>query len=271
MYEVPDIPPPLARSSPLTDRQVRSISNRLSWSTRVRRMNEDNGNRGTSSVRDSRGWREVFLATLSTHSLLISLLIAIILAAIVPSLGLDSSPLLPQYTISYGATICIFIILGLSIRLPEIVSFCSGFHSLIQLITLQIHSLLLVPLLTWLLTLLLRYSLINPYLISGLVIMSCLPPTISTCVVLTTASDGHDLLALAMATIGNTIGVLLTPFTISIFLNSHSTSTLDAEQIAGIYLSLLLKVFLPLCLGVFISSFPVDSLRDAIQRYIEVR
>ena len=210
------------------------------------------------------------LRLLDAYSLLAFVLLGIAIAAADPSIGVDNGPLRSGYSINYGATILIFLIMGLGLDASDLLAAFADARFSMQLGVLQFYSLLVLPFLTYLLSLLLALSSIKPVLIAGLVVTSCLPTTISSCIVLTSSAGGNEILAIAMAAIGNSIGVVISPLTIVLFSSYGGKGGLGASKIGGIYLDLFIKVIAPLILGVIFKNFPIESVRREVGKYTKV-
>ena len=109
-------------------------------------------------------------------------------------------------------------------------------------------SLLLAPLLGVAVSKLLHLSL---PLTMGLVIMSTVPPTISSGVVITEVSRGNTVLALFLTISLNLIGIFTIPFVLDISLKT--AGSIDIDQMA-LLVKMLLFVLLPFVIGKFIRS-----------------
>ena len=210
------------------------------------------------------------LRLLDAYSLLVFVLLGIAIAAADPSIGVDQGPLRSGYSISYGATILIFLIMGIGLDAKDLLTAFANARFSLQLGILQFYSLLVLPFLTWLVSLLLAFSNIKPVLIAGLVVTACLPTTISSCIVLTSSSGGNEILAIAMAAIGNSIGVVISPLTIVLFSSYGANGGLNASKIGGIYLDLFTKVIAPLIVGVATKNFPLERVRKTVGTFTKV-
>lgn len=169
------------------------------------------------------------------------LLLAIVLAAIYPQLGESNGPLYPDYTISYGATMFIFVISGLTLKSNELLKSVLGisFNS-----TVQIESLLIIPLITWGVVILLKETAISHALLDGLLIAGSLPTTVNMCVFLTASAGGDEAAALFNATLGNFLGIFITPVWMMALISVHST-----VSISEVTLKLFIKVLVPVAVG----------------------
>lgn len=211
------------------------------------------------------------LKLLDSYSLLAFVLLGIGVAAADPNIGVDNGPLRSRYSISYGATIVIFLIMGLGLDAKDLVAAFSNVRFSLQLGVLQFYSLLFIPFITWLVSLLLAFSSIKPVLIAGLVITACLPTTIFPCIALTNSAGGNDFLAIAMAAIGNSIGVIISPLTIVLFSSHSANGGLGASKIGAIYLDLFVKVIAPLIVGILFKNFPIEKVKKPIGGFTKVR
>ena len=210
-----------------------------------------------------------------SNSLLLLILMAVLYAAINPPVGLDNGPLASRYTMSYGATMGIFFIMGLSLKVSELRRSGQDLFFALKLSLLQMFNLLFIPSFAFLLVLLLQsISTIDMALLNGIMICTCLPTSISMCVVLTLSSNGSEIFAIAMASIGNLVGVLTTPFAVSFFLSSllspadSSFGQLSADSIRTIYFSLLLKVFIPVLVGVALKLNPITRISNPVNGFV---
>lgn len=131
----------------------------------------------------------------------LGLLITILLAKLSPSFGVKEGPLNPEITVKYLAVSIIFFNSGLSLKTNELrdVFFHVKLHALIQtfsLIGIPIMMTAIVSTLQWTTTL-------NPYLCDGLLVLACMPPPVSSAVILTKAVGGNEAAAIFNSTFGN--------------------------------------------------------------------
>lgn len=101
-----------------------------------------------------------------------------------------------------------------------------------------------IPAITWLVSLLLRATGMNDALIDGLLVLSCVPTTITACVVLARASNANEAAALFNATFGNIVGIFLSPALMYVLL-----ATSSELAFGKIILDLCLTVLLPFVIG----------------------
>jgi sodium/bile acid cotransporter 7 len=123
-------------------------------------------------------------------------------------LGKKGGYIRSEYSVKYGGISLIFFFSGLSLKTKDLarsVLFVK-LHTLVQLFSLG-----LIPLSTWLLSLvILRIdSGFDRNITEGLIILGCVPTTVSSSVVLVKSANGNEPAALFNATIGNLIGKFL--------------------------------------------------------------
>ena len=87
-------------------------------------------------------------------------------------------------------------------------------------------------------------------LLKGLLISSCLPTTVSMCVVLTKTAGGNDAAAIFNAAFGNLLGIFVTPLSILLLVGDESSLALT-----DVLLKLTLKILVPLAVGQCVQYF----------------
>ncbi|KAE8372404.1 putative sodium bile acid cotransporter [Aspergillus bertholletiae] len=92
-------------------------------------------------------------------------------------------------------------------------------------------------------------------LLIGLLLMGCVPTTISSNVVMTRNARGNDALTVVESTIGNFLGPFLTPLLIQMYClpNPWYTDFLSAQQ--GSYAAIYARIFKQIGLSVFVPMF----------------
>lgn len=104
----------------------------------------------------------------------------------------------------------IFIVIGISLSLPLIVSLVITF--LVQsAITFGIVKLLMLG------------NLLDRYLLEGLIVMSCLPMTISSCTIFTQAASGNEELSVINSLFSNSLGIFICPGLVLLYLGQSSS------------------------------------------------
>jgi len=177
------------------------------------------------------------------HWFLICLALAIVMAKLDPSIGCNGGPLYPEVTVKFIAVAAIFFVSGITIDGNELRGALGQYriHLFIQSFTFGA-----IPLLVQALLPLLRrvFHERDEALLRGFVTLSCLPPPVSSAVILTQAAGGNEAAALFNSALGSILGIFLTPF---LFFNLTGVSaSVNASQILQ---QLSLTVLLPLFLG----------------------
>ncbi|XP_055406382.1 sodium/bile acid cotransporter 7 isoform X13 [Bubalus kerabau] len=120
---------------------------------------------------------------------MIGIVLAIAGAKLEPSIGVNGGPLKPEITVSYIAVATIFFNSGLSLNTEELTS--ALVHIKLHLF-IQIFTLAFFPAAVWLFLQLLSITPINEWLLKGLQTVGCMPPPVSSAVILTKAVGGNE-------------------------------------------------------------------------------
>nr|XP_055192435.1 sodium/bile acid cotransporter 7 isoform X3 [Nyctereutes procyonoides] len=120
---------------------------------------------------------------------MIGIVLAIAGAKLEPSVGVKGGPLKPEITVSYIAVATIFFNSGLSLKTEELTS--ALVHIKLHLF-IQIFTLAFFPATIWLFLQLLSITPINEWLLKGLQTVGCMPPPVSSAVILTKAVGGNE-------------------------------------------------------------------------------
>ncbi|CAB3362783.1 Hypothetical predicted protein [Cloeon dipterum] len=161
---------------------------------------------------------------LKENWLLVGILIAVILAQIQPSIGARGGLLRPEITVNEQ--------LYSAVRQVRLHSFIQGF------------TLFLFPLLVQLFVFFLKPLGLNEWIIKGLITVSCMPPPVSSAVILTRAVGGNEAAAIFNSAFGSFLGIIVTPITLLYFLG---VSTL--VPLLSTVIQLGSTVLVPLLLG----------------------
>uniref|UniRef100_A0A8D0SSX6 Sodium/bile acid cotransporter n=2 Tax=Sus scrofa TaxID=9823 RepID=A0A8D0SSX6_PIG len=123
---------------------------------------------------------------------MIGIVLAIAGAKLEPSIGVNGGPLKPEITVSYIAVATIFFNSGLSLNTEELTS--ALVHIKLHLF-IQIFTLAFFPAAIWLFLQLLSITPINEWLLKGLQTVGCMPPPVSSAVILTKAVGGNEVMS----------------------------------------------------------------------------
>ncbi|XP_078068418.1 sodium/bile acid cotransporter 7 isoform X2 [Mustelus asterias] len=170
---------------------------------------------------------------------LVAIVLAITSAKLQPSVGMHGGPLRPEITITYVAVSTIFLNSGLSLKTEELTSALMHvkLHMFVQIFTLGFF-----PMAVWFFLKLLALTSINPWLLKGLQTVGCMPPPVSSAVILTKAVGGNE-------------GIVITPLLLLLFLGSSSS-----VPFTSIFSQLFMTVVVPLIVGQILRKYIKDWL-----------
>lgn len=211
----------------------------------------------------------------SKHWFLLGVGVAITCARLYPWLGSDAGPLYPRVTVKYGAVVAIFLISGMSLRTDQMKGAVTNIpmHCFIQGFTLVVvpvvMKLVVVPLL-------LLIGLPTD-LAQGFMAVGCMPPPVSSAVILTKSVGGNEAAAIFNSAFGSLLGVVITPLELMLFIDQSNQHPLEAGELgdpgaaepeAGSS-SLLLKVFFELSATVLVPLVVGQLLRPRIGEKVD--
>ncbi|XP_077445751.1 sodium/bile acid cotransporter 7 isoform X1 [Stigmatopora argus] len=181
------------------------------------------------------------LAIIRKEWFLIGIVLVILSAKAQPSIGVKGGPLKPEITVSYVAVSLIFFNSGLSLKTEELTS--ALLHVRLHLFV-QSFTLLFFPLTVWLLVRVLALTAVDQWLLKGLQTVSCMPPPVSSAVILTKAVGGNEAAAVFNSALGSFLGIVVTPTLLLLFLGSSSS-----VAFSSIFYQLSVTVVAPLVAG----------------------
>jgi len=180
-----------------------------------------------------------FVKWVDRRFFMIFMILAILIAYAYPEGGAEKVE--KKITASWIAVIIIFTLSGWSLKTRELlkaVMYCK-LNSVVQLFNLGV-----IPLVFYAVTSALKETSMNSLLVEGMLIFSCLPTTVSMCVVLTGSANGNNAAAVFNAAFGNCLGIFATPALVLLYVGNKST-----VPFGEVLTKLVLKVFVPLCVG----------------------
>ncbi|KAI9140424.1 SBF-like CPA transporter family-domain-containing protein [Paraphysoderma sedebokerense] len=186
----------------------------------------------------------IFLQKIRSQWFIIGVIFVILLARLYPPLGLRSSFLRPDITVKLFGVSLIFFNSGVSLRTKEL--FDALMHYKIHL-SIQLSSFILLPFIMNVIVTYLHTTSINPGLLSGLLVVSVLPPPVSSGVILTKAVGGNEAVAVFNSTLGSLLGIILTPWLLMMVVENGAAG--EEVPLMSIFKSLVGTVVIPLCLG----------------------
>uniref|UniRef100_A0A3Q3WU68 Sodium/bile acid cotransporter n=1 Tax=Mola mola TaxID=94237 RepID=A0A3Q3WU68_MOLML len=193
--------------------------------------------------------------TIRREWFIIGIVLVILSAKLEPSVGVKGGPLKPEVTIAYVAVSLIFFNSGLSLKTEELTS--ALLHVRLHLFV-QSFTLIFFPLAIWLVLRVLSLTSIDQWLLRGLQTVSCMPPPVSSAVILTKAVGGNEAAAIFNSAFG-TLYLCGTDVLLPPFLQLGSSSSVP---FSSIFTQLFMTVVVPLILGQVCRSF----LRECLER-----
>ncbi|XP_078100348.1 sodium/bile acid cotransporter 7 isoform X3 [Sander vitreus] len=167
------------------------------------------------------------LARVRKEWFIVGIVLVILSAKLQPSVGVRGGPLKPEITIAYVAVSLIFFNSGLSLKTEELTS--ALLHVRLHLFV-QSFTLLFFPLVVWLLLKVLALTSIDQWLLRGLQTVSCMPPPVSSAVILTKAVGGNEAAAIFNSAFGSFLGILVTPVLLLLFSSDRLSPWTRASQ-----------------------------------------
>ncbi|XP_074010891.1 sodium/bile acid cotransporter 7 isoform X2 [Numenius arquata] len=171
---------------------------------------------------------------------ILGIVLVIAVARLEPTVGVKGGPLKPEITITYIAVSAIFFNSGLSLKTEELTS--ALMHVKLHLFV-QIFTLVFFPTAIWLFLQLLSITPINEWLLKGLQTVGCMPPPVSSAVILTKAVGGNEAAAIFNSAFGS-------------FLLGSSSSV----PFTSIFSQLFMTVVVPLIIGQIVRRYIKDWL-----------
>eukprot|EP01135_Chromosphaera_perkinsii_P006246 Nk52_evm7s470 gene=Nk52_evmTU7s470 len=192
------------------------------------------------------------------HWFLFALVLVIILAKMNPRLGKKGGVLKPEVTVSFIAVFVIFFNSGLGLKTSELAKAAMNFrlHFFVQGFTL-----VFIPIfMSFLVQILSTVTSLNIWLLRGLAVVGCMPPPVSSAVILTRAGNGNEAAAIFNSAFGSIIGIFATPLLLMTFVDfgqaasssEGGTATAPVGQVFG---HLFVTVVLPLIIGQVVRFF----------------
>ncbi|XP_015278412.1 PREDICTED: sodium/bile acid cotransporter 7 isoform X2 [Gekko japonicus] len=166
---------------------------------------------------------------------ILGIVLVITVAKLEPAFGVKGGPLKPEISITYIAVSTIFFNSGLSLKTEELTS--ALMHVKLHLFV-QIFTLVFFPTAIWLFLQLLSITPINEWLLKGLQTVGCMPPPVSSAVILTKAVGGNEAAAIFNSAFGS-------------FLLGSSSSV----PFTSIFSQLFMTVVVPLIIGQIVRRY----------------
>ncbi|NXG42282.1 NTCP7 protein, partial [Psilopogon haemacephalus] len=188
---------------------------------------------------------------------ILGIVLVIAVARLEATVGVKGGPLKPEITITYIAVSAIFFNSGLSLKTEELTS--ALMHVKLHLFV-QIFTLVFFPTAIWLFLQLLSITPINEWLLKGLQTVGCMPPPVSSAVILTKAVGGNEAAAIFNSAFGSFLvsnAVFIASALIVLFLTLGSSSSVP---FTSIFSQLFMTVVVPLIIGQIVRRYIKDWL-----------
>eukprot|EP01006_Ploeotia_vitrea_P043523 TRINITY_DN66739_c7_g1_i1.p2 TRINITY_DN66739_c7_g1~~TRINITY_DN66739_c7_g1_i1.p2 ORF type:complete len:439 (+),score=201.88 TRINITY_DN66739_c7_g1_i1:123-1439(+) len=183
------------------------------------------------------------VAALQKHWFMVGVVSVIALASWYPPLGRRGGPLMPEFTVKILAVSIIFFNSGLQLKPRELR------RAVMQVklhVLVQSFSMLIVPVAMAVAVAVLRRVApsIHPDLLLGLRVVSCMPPPVSSAVLLSKVAGGNEAAAIFNSTLGSFVGIVVTPAWLLL------TIGVSAEvPVSSIFAKMTMTVVMPLVIG----------------------
>lgn len=171
----------------------------------------------------------------------IALVTSLVLGVVLSDLVL---PLNPGGIVTSIVVVIMFFNMGLTLPAETIVA---GVGNIKVHFYIQFFIFIFVPLYFTLAMFLLK-NLINPVVATGILALSCLPTTISTCSVFTQLSEGNSVVTMFNASLSNIAGIIISPLLLS-FILKDSGHSLPRGEMLSMFQGLAMKMLLPIGVG----------------------
>ena len=178
---------------------------------------------------------------------LYAIVVFIIFAKFYPWIGRKGGPMYPEFTIKYIAVSVIFFISGLSLKTEDLTAaiFHYRLHAFIQIFTF-----VFIPAAIFLLTEIFNQFRFNYYLLTGIRVLSCMPPPVSSAVIITKAIGGNVAGAIFNSALGSFLGIFITPSLLYLIVGVTGN-----VPVMAIIQSLTITVVCPLFFGQFCRQY----------------
>lgn len=181
------------------------------------------------------------------HLLPVGLVVAVAVAMLVPGPGRT----LNDYKAMRWLTVVLFFLTGLRFQSHQARATLGAWHAVLTAVPV---SLLVAPVLGVLLG---RLVGLEQALLVGFIVVSCVPPTLSSGVIITGVARGNTMLATLLTIILNGLGVLLVPKSVALGLDVGTQLSIDPWQLLA---KLALLVLLPFFVALVIRPWVLRKL-----------
>jgi len=181
-------------------------------------------------------------ALLRKQWFMVGILLVIFGAYEYPPLGKKNGLIHSEITVKYGAVFGIFLNSGLALRVAEMSRAAARFKLIGGILATNMF---VVPMFAIIAVKALKpFQLVEEAVLMGFLVVSCMPPPVSSAVILTRAVGGNDAVAICASAGGSFLGLLVTPMTLLAVTGIQMNA-----PVMNIMLKLGMTVIFPLLLG----------------------
>ncbi len=180
--------------------------------------------------------------------------LVILFAKLAPWIGKKGGFLYPEITVKYIAVSIIFFNGGVSLKTEDLKAALLNVkvHVFIQCFTFCF-----VPTFMYVIVSMMLKTTMNEWLLKGILIVGCMPPPVSSAVIITKAIGGNEAAAIFNSAFGSFLGIFVTPFLLFMVVGVSSD-----VPILKIVTTLSITVVFPLIIGQIIRRY----IKDWMQR-----
>ena len=174
----------------------------------------------------------------------------IIFAKVAPWIGKKGGMLYPEITVKYIAVSIIFFNGGVSLRTEDLKA---ALFNVKAHIFIQCFTFCFIPTFMYFLVNVLLQTGMNTWLLKGILIVGCMPPPVSSAVIITKAIGGNEAAAIFNSALGSFLGIFITPFLLFMIVGVSSD-----VPVGKIVSTLTVTVVFPLVVGQITRQFIKD-------------
>lgn len=185
---------------------------------------------------------------------MLGILLVILAAKLAPWIGKKGGLLYPEITVKYIAVSIIFFNGGVSLRTEDLKAALLNIkvHVFIQCFTFCF-----IPAFMYCVVSMMLQTSINEWLLKGVLIVGCMPPPVSSAVIITKAIGGNEASAIFNSAFGSFLGIFLTP--LLLFMIVGVSSDVPVLKIVS---TLSITVVMPLICGQIIRRYIKDWMQQ---------
>ncbi|CAG5131287.1 unnamed protein product, partial [Candidula unifasciata] len=184
---------------------------------------------------------------MKTSHFVLAIFLSIVIAKLNPDIGSTGGLLKPEITVKYITVSLVFLNTGLSLPTEELKVAILRWH---LHLFIQAFTFIVFPCIMYMLVFILQHTSFHPALLDGLMILSTLPPPVSSAIILTKLVGGNVAASVFNSAFGSLLGIFITPALILLMFGASEVEV-PAEKI---FQQLFMTVLVPLVIGQIIRS-----------------